>query len=73
MSSQAKLDVIHLQRILDDVQRNRGATTCSLAEVYTLCLVTLVFLIVVDIVVQLGGKLVRHGEQSVSAAWETEV
>jgi hypothetical protein len=35
--------------------------------------VTLVFLIVMDIVVQLGGKLVRHGEQSVSAAWETEV
>ena len=60
--SQATWYETHLQRILDDVQRNRGATTCCLAQVDFLLLGDLMLLIVVDIVVDFGGKLVRHDE-----------
>jgi len=52
----------HLQRVLDDVQRNRRATTCCLAQVHLVLLLGLMLLIVMDIVVDIGRKLVRHGE-----------
>ena len=47
---------------MDDVQRNGGAPTSSLAEVRLLGVVNVVLLIVSSVVIDFCRKLVRHGE-----------
>jgi hypothetical protein len=58
----AKSRTTYFQWVLDDVQRNGGATTCCLAEVCLFGIVEGVLLIVSSVVIDFRRKLVRHGE-----------
>jgi len=56
----AKIFVIYLQRVFDDVQGDRGATTSDFGEVCLFGIVEVVLLIVRSVVLDFRRKLVRH-------------